>query len=235
MSDIHKLTGAYALDAVDDLERAAFERHLDQCEDCRTEVASLRETAALLAESAAVTPPSSLRDSVLSGISQVRPLPPIVAEPAPRRVAWFPLLVAAAIVAVLGIGAAVWQPWAPSDDGSLTAAEQVLQAPDAQSVALDLGDAGQATVTRSNTIGKAVITTEDMASAPSGQVYELWLLSDEGVMLPAGLMPDESDLTMVLEGDAANATAAGITVEPAGGSKEPTSEPIALFDFSQAT
>jgi len=35
--------------------------------------------------------------------------------------------------------------------------------------------------------------------------------------------------------DAANATAAGITVEPEGGSKEPTSEPIALFDFSEAT
>ncbi|UUZ61275.1 hypothetical protein [Nocardioides sp. B-3] len=27
MSDIHKLTGAYAVDAVDDIERAAFERH----------------------------------------------------------------------------------------------------------------------------------------------------------------------------------------------------------------
>ena len=74
MSDIHKLSGAYALDAVDDIERAAFERHLVECEDCRDEVASLRETTALLAESAAVTPPPSLRDSVLAGISQVRPL-----------------------------------------------------------------------------------------------------------------------------------------------------------------
>lgn len=233
MSDIHKLSGAYALDAVDDLERAAFERHLAECEDCRTEVASLRETAALLAESAAVTPPPSLRDSVLSGISQVRPLPPIVPEP--RRVAWFPLLVAAAIVAVLGVGAAVWQPWAPSDDGSLTAAEQVLRAPDAQSVFLDLGEAGRATVTRSPSVGKAVITTEDMISAPAGKVFELWLQSEDGEMLPAGLMPDKADQTVLLEGDAASATAAGITVEPAGGSTEPTSEPIALFDFSKAT
>ena len=128
MSDIHKLTGAYALDAVDDIERATFERHLAECEDCRTEVASLRETTALLAESAAVSPPPSLRDSVLSGISQVRPLPPIVAPP--RRAAWFPLLVAAALVAILGVGATVWQPWAPSDKGPLTAAEQVLQASD---------------------------------------------------------------------------------------------------------
>ena len=28
MTDVHSLSGAYALDAVDDLERAAFERHL---------------------------------------------------------------------------------------------------------------------------------------------------------------------------------------------------------------
>lgn len=233
MSDIHKLTGAYALDAVDDIERATFERHLAECEDCRTEVASLRETAALLAESAAVSPPPSLRDAVLSGVSQVRPLPPIVAPP--KRAAWFSLLVAAALVAILGIGAAVWQPWAPSDTGSLTAAEQVLQAPDAQRVEVDLGDAGRAAVVRSKSVGKAVITTEDMASAPDGKVYELWLESADGDMVPAGLMPDEPNATVVLEGDAASAKAAGITVEPEGGSAEPTLPIVAIFDFSQAT
>lgn len=233
MIDIHKLTGAYALDAVDDIERASFEAHLTECEDCRTEVASLRETAALLAESAAVTPPPSLRDSVLSGISQVRPLPPIVAPP--RRAAWFPVLVAAALVAVLGIGAAVWQPWAPSDNGSLTAAEQVLKASDAQRVEVDLGETGRATVVRSKSVGKAVITTEDMAAAPAGKVYELWLESAEGDMIPAGLMGDEPDQTLVLDGDAAGATAAGITVEPDGGSAEPTLPIVAIFDFAQAT
>lgn len=232
MSDIHKLSGAYALDAVDDIERAAFERHLVECDDCRTEVASLRETTALLAETVAIAPPASLRASVLSGIEHVRPLPPIVA---PRRAAWFPLLVAASIVAVMGIAAAVWQPWTPSDNGSLTAAEQVLQAPDAQSVAIDLGSAGKATVTRSSSIGKAVIATKGMAAAPTGKVYELWLQTEKGVMVPAGLMPNKPDNTILLEGDAVGAKAAGITIEPAGGSKKPTSAPIAFFDFSQAT
>ncbi len=232
MSDIHKLSGAYALDAVDDLERAAFEQHLAECEDCRDEVASLRETTALLAEASAVTPPESLRASVLSGISQVRPLPPIV-EPS-RRAAWFPLLVAASIVAILGVGAAVWQPWAPpSDKGSLTAAEQVLRAPDAQSVSIDLGEAGQATVTRSKALHKAVIRTEDMASAPTGKVYQLWL-QQRGEMISAGLM-DGGDQEIVLEGDAATASAAGVTVEPDGGSETPNLPPVALFDFSQAT
>ena len=234
MSDIHHLTGAYALDAVDDIERARFEQHLAECEDCRLEVASLREAACLLSETTAVTPPPALRKSVLAGISQVRPLPPIVHRTPVVQRRWFPLLVAAAVVAILGVGAGVWQPWAPSQDSSLTAAERVLEASDARSVAVDLGDAGRATVTRSESLGKAVITTEDMAPAPSGKVFEVWLQSEEGEMLPAGLMPPGGDHQMVLDGDAATATGVGITVEPEGGSPEPTSDPIAIFDFSQA-
>jgi anti-sigma-K factor RskA len=233
MSDIHHLTGAYALDAVDDIERARFEQHLAECEDCRLEVASLREAAGLLSETTAVTPPPALRESVLAGISQVRPLPPIVHRTPVVQRRWFPLLVAAAVVAILGVGAALWQPWTPSQDSSLTAAEQVLEAGDARSVAVDLGDAGKATVTRSESVGKAVITTDDMAPAPSGKVFELWLQVD-GEMVPAGLMPPGEDTQMVLEGDATTATAVGITVEPEGGSPEPTSDPIAVFDFSQA-
>ena len=49
MNDIHALSGAYAVDALDDLERAQFARHLAQCAECQAEVASLREAAALLA------------------------------------------------------------------------------------------------------------------------------------------------------------------------------------------
>ena len=36
--DIHALSGAYAVDALDDVERARFERHLANCEACRAEV-----------------------------------------------------------------------------------------------------------------------------------------------------------------------------------------------------
>ncbi|MDR7253295.1 anti-sigma-K factor RskA [Nocardioides sp. BE266] len=234
MSDLHKLTGAYAVDALDDLERARFEQHLADCEDCRAEVAELRETAAMLAETAVTAPPPGLRDSVLAGISQVRPLPPVVTA-APfavrRRV---PLLVAAALVLIAGFGAVVWQPW--SDQApSLTAAEKVLQADDAQAVFHDLGDSGRATVTRSKSQDRAVIVTEDMAPAPSEKVYELWLMAPDGTFSPAGLMPDRGDQTVLLEGSAADAAAVGITVEPDGGSEQPTSDPIALFDLTEAT
>ncbi|WP_439937509.1 anti-sigma factor [Nocardia sp. N13] len=242
--DPHKLTGAYAVDALDDLERARFEQHLSGCEDCRAEVAELRETAALLAETVATPPPASLRDSVLAGISQIRPLPPELPASSPQEAPRsapagagrrrMPLLVAAALAVLVGVGAMIVAPWA-DDEPRLTAAEQVLRAADAEHVFLDLGEAGRATVTRSKSQDRAVITTEDMVSAPEGKAYELWFQTPEDDMVPAGMMPDSADQTVVLDGPAAEAVAVGITIEPEGGSPEPTTEPIALFDLTEAT
>ena len=53
-------------------------------------------------------------------------------------------------------------------------------------------------------------------------------------MVPAGLMSGSGDQRLLLTGDAGKATAAAISVEPSGGSKAPTTEPIATFDFAKA-
>ena len=47
--EIEELIGAYALDAVDDDERAVVEQHLAVCARCRAELIEHREVAALLA------------------------------------------------------------------------------------------------------------------------------------------------------------------------------------------
>ncbi|MEO6145426.1 MAG: anti-sigma factor [Dermatophilaceae bacterium] len=82
-NDIHTLSGAYAVDAVDAAERARFEAHLTDCSECRDEVASLRAAAGELASVTLASPPPSLRAAVLRDISSVRPLPPRVTEQAP--------------------------------------------------------------------------------------------------------------------------------------------------------
>lgn len=79
--DIHGLSGAYAVDAVDGEERVAFEKHLAVCSQCRDEVETLRAAAGELAGLTEVTPPPSLRAAVLRDISSVRPLPPVVDQP----------------------------------------------------------------------------------------------------------------------------------------------------------
>jgi anti-sigma-K factor RskA len=239
MSDLHALSGAYAVDALDDLERARFERHLDVCEDCRTEVASLREAATLIAEETALAPPPALRDRVLAEIATVRPLPPRPADvpapaPAPtRRRRWVALTAAAAVVAVLGVGAAVWEPWRDDTSQGPTAAELVINAPDAASETLTFPTGARAKLVRSASMHKALLVTSAMPAAPQGKVYQLWYAVPGQGMVSAGLMPAKADQTVLLDGDAAEATAAGITVEPAGGSPQPTSDPIALFSFDQ--
>ena len=248
---LHALSGAYVVDALDDAERALFEKHLPGCVDCQNEVASLREATALMADDAALTPPPGLRASVLAGISTIRPLAPEtgpssapaeetgLAKVLPMRrrgVRITKMVAAAAAVAAIGAGV-VYQPWQGNDGppvAQLEPADQVLAASDAQHYSINFNDGSSASVVRSASEGKAVLLTRGMAPPPSGKVFELWLRDKGGVMQPAGLMKDGGDHKILLQGKATGATGVGITVEPPGGSDTPSSAPIAMFELSKA-
>lgn len=236
MTEIHALTGAYAVDALDDIERARFEQHLAQCADCRAEVAELRETAALLGEATASAPSAATRAAVLSRIGQVRPLPPEVGPAAVRRIRRWPTTLVAAAVTVLVLGALALtiQPWRGHDATTPSMADRIQAAPDATRETVSLPVGGTATLVNSHKVGYAMLMTRNLGAAPAGKVYELWLQNDKGVMEPAGLLGTGHDQTVVLEGSSAESVGAGITVEPSGGSSRPTSEPIALFTFRNA-
>ena len=75
--DIHALAGAYAIDAVDDLERAAFDRHLADCETCANEVGELRDAAARLTEGTWSVPPPRMREQVLARAAATPQLAPL--------------------------------------------------------------------------------------------------------------------------------------------------------------
>jgi anti-sigma-K factor RskA len=227
--EIHALSGAYAVDALDDAERERFERHLADCADCRAEVTSLREAAALLAETTVTEPPAALRDRVLAGIATVRPLPPQppADELAPRRrrrtTTW---LAAAAAVVALGGGAAAWN--LAHDDCDRFC--QVASASDARTYTVHVGDA-TASVVVSRKRNEAYISTRAMPGAPSGKEYVLWL-SHGGTMTQAGVMPAGPDNTVFLSGDAATADGAAVSVEEAGTSPtQPSDDVVAAFSF----
>jgi anti-sigma-K factor RskA len=237
MSDIHALSGAYAVDALDDLERSQFEQHLAACAECHAEVASLRETSALLAEADAETPPASLREGVLSGISQVRPLPPLqpdrtgLATARPVRRILPQLLAAAAAVVLLAAGAVLWHPW---QHGHTTAADRILHAPDAVRVTEKIpGSSGKLILVRSASLGRAVMIGDHVPEAPAGKTYQLWLQQPGQPMVSAGLMSDPARPT-VLTGDAGTASAAAVSVEPAGGSDQPSADVVAVFPLKPA-
>lgn len=236
--DIHALSGAFAVDAVDDLERAMFERHLAQCGSCRSEVDSLREAGALIAETSAVAPPEALRSRVLSGIEAVRPLPPVLATGAHQARSTrrrFPALVAAAaaLIAFGAVGTSVIHP--SSDDTSVSEAGglRVPNAADAETITHKLTDGSTLTIVRSKSLNQALVTTDGLATLPDSQTYELWLIHD-GTMVKAGLMDGDAS-SILLEGNVATATGAGITIEPAGGSTVPSLDNVVgTVSFDQA-
>lgn len=78
-ADSHALAGAYALNALTEIERAAFKRHLAGCATCALEVAELRETAARLADDAWSVPPPRLRETVLAEVGRTRQAGPLQA------------------------------------------------------------------------------------------------------------------------------------------------------------
>ena len=233
--DIHALSGAYVVDAVDDFERAQFERHLAGCEDCRLEVKSLREGAALLAEIVAQPAPPELRAQVLSKIEMVRPLPPLVAGAqgrarAGRRRIPTMIAAAAALVVIGGVGTAVWHPWEqPTSD--LTAS-QPENAPDAQVMTQELAGGGAITLTRSQSLNSAYVAMKSMPRLQSNQTYQLWSIHD-GQPVSAGLANGDTS-KVLLEGDTATAQAIAITIEPAGGVETPSTDFIvASFDLTE--
>jgi anti-sigma factor RsiW len=83
--ELHTLTGSYALDALETPERKRFERHLGRCPSCTAEVRGLRETAARLAQAAAVQPPASLHERVLAAAGRTRQLPVSAGQSRRRR------------------------------------------------------------------------------------------------------------------------------------------------------
>ncbi len=258
--DIHGLSGAYAVDAVDDVERARFEAHMAHCSQCRGEVTSLNAAASTLTSITFATPPPSLRASVLRDIASVRPLPPRMtpeqapaappseappsAPPTPaapaslesrradraRRVPLRQWLAGVAAAAVLATGGLVWHPW--SADTSTVQLTATQQVLQAKDAQRFEAKLGNATVSivRSTTLKKAVILTANLPATPQGKVYELWLKQGQA-MVKAGLLPSGPSNTVLLKGDAATAAGVGITVEPAGGSDTPTLPPVALISL----
>lgn len=224
--EIHALSGAYAVDALDDLERARFEAHLSACAECQAEVSSLQDAAALFSATSEVAPPAAMRARILADIKTVRPLPPVVARLEARRPRrWTGMIAAAAVLGVLGGGVTVWQqqsdPTTPSV-AKLSAARQVMAAADAVRVAKDLGNNGTIKVYRSESLGKAALVTQGLPAAPEGKVYQLWLQNAAGHMVQAGFVTGSGHQEAVFGGDANTAQGVGISVEPAGGSAQPT-------------
>lgn len=243
-AEIHTLAVPYALHALPDDEVALFEEHLAKCGSCRAEVAEVRETATRLGAAESVPPPADLKARVMEQIRQVRPLPPVVAEESDRPDVrpdsvwrrWFPRLAAglatAATLAAVALGIELYDTRQELDAAHAQTAElsHMLEAEDVEITTMSGDDFG-GMVVLSRAQDAAMLMVHGM-DAPSGQVYQLWFIDESGAR-PAGVLSDADDgeMTMHAAHGVGDASSLGMTLEPAGGSDRPTSDPVMMIDL----
>jgi anti-sigma-K factor RskA len=232
-TDIHALVGAYALDAVDDLERAAFDRHLAECESCRSEVDELRETATRLADSTWSVPPPGMRTEVMAAIGRTRQLTSLEPARRDRPVRWrrWTAAAAAAVVLAGGAGTAVWtvQDQRVRDQRARAeAAEQreartraILAAPDLVVRTTPMIGGGKVTVATSALHGAGVVLLGADAAPSGGRVFELWRIRGTTATQAGTLASGQTAAVQIIDG-LRDSDAFGVTLEPAGGSATPT-------------
>ncbi len=254
-ADLHALVGAYVMDAVPEADRASFERHLLTCEQCREDVRGLREAVARLGAATAVPPRPELREQTMQAVVRVRQHPPLMPGESCQRQAgrrrqsprmlsrtaragsrrWLAEVALAAAV-VLAATATVFGLHLSSMQGRLTAAEQrdtaiakVLGARDATTLTAKVTTGGTATVVMSHRARALVFVASGLPRLPAAQAYELWLMGPAGD-IPAGMLPParrgmSGPLVVYRLGPGEQLA---MTVEPAAGSRQPTSVPLVL-------
>ncbi|MEU6574548.1 anti-sigma factor [Streptomyces sp. NPDC046805] len=248
--DLHSLAAPYALDALDPGERARFDKHLGRCERCAAEVRGLSEDAVRLAWSTAAPAPAALRDRVLAAVrttaqepaagrERAPQLPPHVwgIQPPPDRIRaprmrslFVPFATTTAAAALVVAGLFAVQAHRSQDELNAEQARSrdiahVLAAPDARAISGKGSRGGSIAVVASAAEGQAVVTLSGYGAPPGGHVRQLWLMRPHVRPRSLGLF-EGGDTPLVATGLGKSATSLAVTVEPDGGSPQPTGQPF---------
>ncbi|QHT57341.1 hypothetical protein GXP71_15515 [Cellulomonas sp. H30R-01] len=191
--------------------------------------ATLTPGASAAAPEAVATPTVAATPVVPTSDVPPSAVPTVSERPLPRRgpARWYALAAAVAIGAAVP-GALLVQQVAHTRQ---VQAEQqqvadLLTDPSAVLVHQDVADGGDVTAILTDT--RAVFTAENLPAPEDGRVYQLWVVR-EGQPLSAGVMTSDDGTVRQFADDFAPGDALAVTVEPAGGSAQPTSDPIVVL------
>jgi anti-sigma-K factor RskA len=230
-----ELTGSYVLDALPESERAEFEAHLRTCDTCAAEVRDLRETVAELGATYETPAPAGAEERLIRTIREQRadvPAATTVASLAevrrsPRTATYF--LAAASVLLAMALGVVGFTAYSANQRS--TAAESVLKLatmPDAHLMPLPIPSASSSLVV-SEVKNEAAVLASSMPMPAAGHVYQVWTKNSAGTMTSVGMFvpSKKGTVAQMLVADVRTTKVFMITVEPAGGSTQPTQAPIA--------
>lgn len=107
---------------------------------------------------------------------------------------------------------------------------QLADASDRQEATAEIVGGGEARLVWSNELLTSALHVEGLEPLPADKVYELWYIGAEGPRA-AGTFTVGEDGTAreLLEGEMQAGDVVGVTIEPKGGSEQPTTDPIVAF------
>ncbi|WP_042939651.1 anti-sigma factor [Rhodococcus sp. AW25M09] len=227
----------YALHAMTDSERRGIEADRLRVDDtARAQfdvlVSEIHETLALAAAIDAAPAPDRLRQVVLDRVATseqeptVRELPPNVTplhrHRRERSKSWRYSMMSAAAAVIVAVGGVVVVTQTMGNDAQPSQAEQIVAAADARQATADFPGGGTATVSYSLSRDAVVVSLDGVAQPPAGRAYQMWFV--DGSPRSAGVMTEDqitSESGTVVDG-LGSATNFAFSLEPAGGSPQPT-------------
>ena len=232
MDERYELLGAYALDALDDDERAAVERLMAEDPRAADEVARHQETATFLAYGGG-TAPEGVWERLAQSIDASGPAPgpgPELAKVLPmkrsrrRRIAAI-VAAAAAVIAIVALSVAlVRQEATTSPSQALSQAyERAATDPNAHHVDLASSNGSLHATAAVEASGTAYISAATLPRLGSDRTYQLWGMLADGRLISLTLLGPQPQIQMFgVNGDV---KALAITNEKAGGVVQPTEQP----------
>ncbi|MFI5048166.1 MAG: anti-sigma factor domain-containing protein [Acidimicrobiia bacterium] len=239
-AELDELLPAYALDALDDDERAAVEAHLAVDPHARDEVASLQRAASFLAHTGG-PPPVGVWEKLEATIrakpgpsGEVPPprLLPLAQSgpPGERTSRRWQIVAAAAVVVAL----AMFSLWAFDRGGSertldtAAAADGAATTPGARHATLR--DADGTTLARAVVLpdGTGYVTTAKLPALGTGRTYQLWGVDDRATISLGVMGPDPKVVAFHTDRPP---SALAITNERAGGVVSSAESPTAVGDL----
>lgn len=228
MTDIHEevrsLLAAYVMDAVPLEEVPAIRAHILTCEDCFAEAEAYAGSLPALVDSVEPSPvPAGFADRVLAAArgDDAPARQPRVDSWGWLRRRFVPVVAALAALALLVVSASLVATLQRTREY-----ERVLAAVVQDRDSLTLAGAGGAEAVIASDANGSILVAVNLGEAPEGREYQLWLMKD-GVPTPSNTFDVDRPIVIVKSVRVpARYDGAAITVEPEGGSAQPTTEPI---------
>jgi anti-sigma-K factor RskA len=233
------LKDAYVLGALPEEERLEFEQYLTAHPDLQVEIEELSTIAGLLAFSVREQePPPELRRRIMDTVEAEAVHTAEVVDPRASRRSWLaglweavgPSDLALAAAAMLVIGLFSWSMLLQGEVRDLQGRVQSLQSQPQGPQMIALGSVGTKQGARAELVtlegDRAVLVAENMPPVPEGKTYQIWVIKGDTPQ-PSGLFEPKGDsIAAVVENPVEGADAVAVTVEPKGGSKKPTTDPM---------